>query len=218
MRAGDIISTQMPVVEAGCTAARCLDMMTECGLDNLIVVENGIYCGVVTRQQCSDSDGDARVGELASVLVAVQAQAHLLEAVQLLADRQYSLLAVVDATNRYVGSITSTDVVKVLSTLCNATHRGAVIEVEMLPEEYSAAEIARLVEDNHCKLITLFSYPHPTTGLLRVQVRTNCEDATPVLQSLERYGYRVVATYYPQGRIDERAEQRLRELMYYLEM
>lgn len=218
MRAGDIISTSIPVVEVGCTARECLDIMVENGLDNIFVVENSIYRGTVTLQQCSENDNKIKVGEFFTQPPAAQAQAHILEAVELFSEQPHSLLAVVDAANNYIGCITSTDIIKAVSTLCNAAHPGAVIEIEMFPEEYSMTEIARLIEDNHCKLITLFSYTNNATGLLHVQIRTTCEDATPILQSFERYGYRVVATYYPQGRIDKRTEQRLRELMYYLEM
>lgn len=218
MRAGDIISSHNRVVEADSTARECLKMMTERGVDDMVVVNDGSYGGIITQQHCTSNNDDVKVGEIASPLPAVQAQAHLLEAVELFVEQVYSQLAVVDPANRYVGSITSADIIRAISTICNTSHPGAVIEVEMLPEDYSVAEIARLIEDNHCKLITLFSYPDNDTGMLRVQIRTNCEDATAILQSLERYGYRVAATYYPQGRIDHRAEQRLRELMYYLEM
>lgn len=219
MRVGDIISTRTPVVDADNSTRIALDTMTREGLDSIVVVKNHIYCGIATKQQCIENlDNDMAVGEIAKPLRAVQAQAHLLEAVSLLAERKDMPLAVVGADNSFVGCVTVCDLISAISTLTNASHRGVVIELEMFPEEFSAAEIARLIEDNHCKLITLFSYPDSATGLLHVQVRSNCEDASAILQSFERYGYRVLATYYPQGRIDERTEQRLRELMYYLEM
>lgn len=219
MRVGDIISTPAPVVEAHDSIENCLDTMTREHLDSMVVVDNRTYCGVVTRQQCIGNLGSGKaVGEIAQPLAAVQAQAHLLEAVSMLADRRDMPLAVVNPDNSWVGCVTPCDLVSAIATLSNASHPGVVIELEMFPEEFSPAEIARLIEDNRCKLITLCSYPHSATGLLRVQVRSNCEDASAILQSFERYGYRVLNTYYPQGRIDERTEQRLRELMYYLEM
>lgn len=219
MRAGDIISTHISVVDVGSTVRDCLDVINENGLDSMVVVKDGVYYGVITKQQCAEcADADTVLGDIALRTPAVQSNAHIIEALGLLTDHSLRNLAVVDVENHYIGSITSADVLQAVSTICNATHPGAVIELEMLPEDYYITEISRLIEDNHCKLITLFSYPHPTTGMLHLLIRTNCEDATAILQSFERYGYRVIATYYPQGRIDERAEQRLRELMYYLEM
>lgn len=219
MRAGDITTNHIPVAEVDRAVSECLAEMTGKCIDNMIAVEHGLYRGVITRRQCTACDDlTMTVGEVIEDIPTIQADAHILEAIELLADHERPFVVVTDAHNHYLGSISRTEAIHAMAVVCNTAHMGAVIELEMLPEDYSITEIARLVEDNHCKLITLFSYPDVATGLLRVQIRTNCNDATPILQSFERFGYQVVATYNPQGRIDERAEQRLRELMYYLEM
>ena len=52
----------------------------------------------------------------------------------------------------------------------------------------------------------------------RACLRIDREDATPVLRSLERFDYRVLSCYQLHSAMDDRIEQRIKELMYYLEM
>ena len=102
--------------------------------------------------------------------------------------------------------------------LCQTSSSGAIIELEIPREDYSATELTRLVEDNDCRVMNLMIRPDEKTGIWKACLRIDREDATPVLRSLERFDYRVVSCYQLHGVMDERIEQRIKELMYYLEM
>lgn len=104
------------------------------------------------------------------------------------------------------------------SHLCQTSSSGAIIELEIPREDYSATELTRLVEDNDCRVMNLMIRPDEKTGIWKACLRIDREDATPVLRSLERFDYRVVSCYQLHGVMDERIEQRIKELMYYLEM
>ncbi len=221
MRVKEILSTHIPAATADTPIDRCIEWMNIHDTTALPVVDDQRYYGIVlqhTTQNIIDDDEPVTAAVGATKIPAVYPDAHLLEAVNIFAQYQTSIVAVTTPDNIYCGYITLSDLMQAVAILCNTSHPATVIEVELLPEDYSATELTRLVEDNHSKVIGLFAYPMADSGLLRVQLRINRQDASAVLQSLERYNYQVVATYTPEGKIDERIKQRLQELMYYLEM
>ncbi len=69
----------------------------------------------------------------------------------------------------------------------------SVIDVECTPSDYSASHLARAVEDADVHLVDLLSAPGED-GRLRVTLRVRCEDPSPAVHSLERYGYHVTAS------------------------
>ncbi len=148
----------------------------------------------------------------------IYAEAHIIEVIERMVQDKIKQLSVTDKEENHIGIITRQSLLEAIAQLCNTHQKVTVIEVEMPPEDYTLTELARIVEENRCKIITLFAFPNTDSGMLRVQMRINCEEPIAILQSLERYNYRITATYRSEGKIDERAEQRLRELLYYLEM
>lgn len=219
MKAKDILSDKIPAVTPDTSVDSCLATMANHNIKALPATLDGIYKGLVIEKDLRDAEGKcAIVRPFIKDSHCIFSEAHILEAVDLLAQQAGPVLPVVSPDNHYLGAITAQTALSGMAKLCNTAHPGTIIETEMFPEDYSVTELSRLVEDNRCKIISLFSFPDNTTGLLKVQIRINCEDASAVLQSLERFNYRITATYRPEGRMDARTEQRLRELIYYLEM
>lgn len=219
MKAKDILSDKMPTVSPDTPVDSCLAMMANYNINALPVTLDSIYKGMVVEKDLRDAEKKCSVAQLLiQDFPCILSEAHILEAVEMLAQNPERLLPVVSPDNHYLGTVTAQTALSGMAILCNTAHPGTIIETEMFPKDYTVTELSRLVEDNRCKIISLFSFPDNATGLLKVQIRINCEDASAVLQSLERFNYRITAIYRPEGRIDARTEQRLHELMYYLEM
>ena len=79
-------------------------------------------------------------------------------------------------------------------------------------------DVCHRIEEIDCRVMNLMIRPDEKTGIWKACLRIDREDAAPVLRSLERFDYRVVSCYQLHGVMDERIEQRIKELMYYLEM
>lgn len=77
-----------------------------------------------------------------------------------------------------------------IGRLLTARDDSSEITVECYPEEYSASRLAHAVEDADAHLVDLLTGPLPE-GMLRVTLRVRREDPSPVVNSLERYGYHV---------------------------
>jgi hypothetical protein len=105
-----------------------------------------------------------------------------------------------------------------LNEFSNMGNEGALIVLEINPRDYMLSQIAHLIEQNNAKVLHVFSYLEEKTSKQIIVVRIDLEDATPVLRSLERFNYTVRCYLQKQVLNDETLQNRLGELLYYLEM
>jgi hypothetical protein len=107
---------------------------------------------------------------------------------------------------------------KKLNELSNMGNEGALIVLEISPQDYLLAPIVHLVEQNNAKVLHVFTYIEEETSKQIVILKIDLEDASAVLRSFERFDYKVRYYLQKQGFNDETLQNRLNELMYYLEM
>jgi hypothetical protein len=105
-----------------------------------------------------------------------------------------------------------------LNELGNMGNEGALIVLEINPRDYVLSQLVHLAEQNNAKVLHVLSCMEEETSKQIVILKIDLEDATPVLRSFERFNYTV--RYYLQNRVfnDETMQNRLGELLYYLEM
>lgn len=85
------------------------------------------------------------------------------------------------------------------------------------PSDYSASSLARAVEDADASLLALVTTPdNDGSQMLTVHLRTNRSDPSPVVHSLERYGFNVTDAQGTVNTDASLAAERLSELQRYL--
>lgn len=93
------------------------------------------------------------------------------------------------------------------------------ITLAIAPMDYAASRIALAVEDSDTQLLGLaIDDAQGDDGWLQVIIRVNRGDPSPVVRSLERYGYRVVDATVSAMVDDDTARCRALELLHYLEI
>ena len=95
---------------------------------------------------------------------------------------------------------------------------GSVIVLEMMPQDYSLTDIARLVEANNAHVLNLLSHQDKDTGRLLITLKIDLEDASPVIRSFERFNYTVLYHFMEKGMVDDMLQQRMNELLHYMNM
>ena len=90
-----------------------------------------------------------------------------------------------------LGVIDQTSMLEGLGRMIAARDDCSIITLECKPEEYSASQIARAVEDSDAHLVDLFTAPD-RDGNLKVTLRVRNTDPTSTVRSLERYDFQVV--------------------------
>ena len=202
----DFITKEIPVLKSFDTAEYALALMEDFKLKHLPLLSDNAY-------QCLVS-----IGEPVLFAPAISENRHLHEALAMITRYGLSLLPVVSVDGTYLGAITRDRLVDALSELCNAEAAGSVIVLEMMPQDYSLTDIARLVEANNAHVLNLLSHQDKDTGRLLITLKIDLEDASPVIRSFERFNYTVLYHFMEKGMVDDMLQQRMNELLHYMNM
>ena len=215
----DFITKDIPVLKSFDTVEYGLGLMDDFKLKHLPLIEDGLYrCLVSEKELLSLSGSKSTVGEAVLFAPSVTESNHLLEALALVARYKLSFLPVILPSGEYVGGITSDGLLNAISDFTNAEAEGSIIMLEVLPLDYSLSDIARLVESNHSHIISMLSHTDKVTGRLLISIKIDLEDASSVIRSIGRFNYTVLYYFMEKGMVDDLLEQRMSELMYYINM
>ncbi len=99
-----------------------------------------------------------------------------------------------------------------------AGYENSLIILDVAVKDYTLSEIARLVEDNNARIVKLETLPLEGGLSLLVSLKMDVIDISAVLRSFERYSYNVVYYFMRKGEMNETYEDRLNELMHYLDI
>ena len=142
----------------------------------------------------------------------VSGDMHLLEVLPRLLDSPCRELSVTDPDGLLrCGVIDQTSLLEAMGRLIATRGDCSVIELVCTPADYSASLIGRAVEDADMHLVDLLSAPG-ADGRLHVTLRVRCEDPTPAVHSLERYGYEITGVFGHKNVDRTAAIERLLEL------
>ncbi|MDH6534262.1 CBS domain-containing protein [Parabacteroides sp. 52] len=215
----DFITKDIPVLKSFDTVEYALNLMDDWKLKHLPLVHETIYQSLVSEKDLlSLTDPSEPIGKSFLFAPAVQEDGPLHAALAMITRFGLCILPVVSSEGKYVGAITREKLLDALAELCNVHSEGSVIVLEMLPQDYVLSDIARLVESNNAHVLNLLTSTEKDTGRLLVTIKIDLEDASPVIRSFERFNYNVVYHFMENGRIDEQLQQRMNELLYYMNM
>jgi CBS domain-containing protein len=120
---------------------------------------------------------------------------HIYDVMKVLVERGLSVIPVLGMDGRYLGAVNEHMALLRLSQVANVREPGSVLVLEMNAIDYSLQEIARIVEGNDGKVLSVYCHPLPETTRTEVTLKINREDISGILQTFERYEYNVKTTY-----------------------
>lgn len=94
----------------------------------------------------------------------------------------------------------------------------SLIILDVTIKDYTLTEIARLVEDNSARIVRLEILPAEDGLSLLVSMKIDVNDISAILRSFERFNYNVIYHFMKEGELNETYEDRLKELLHYLDM
>jgi CBS domain-containing protein len=215
MHASDLITDDIPPLKPGDPVGRALDWMEEFKVSHLPVIENERLLGVVKDSDLVDgNNARATVGEVMERVEVpyVRDRQHIYDVMKLFVERGLTVVPVLDMTGRYLGAVNEHEALRRLSEVANVREPGSVLVLEMNQIDYSLQEIARIVEGNDAKVLSVYCHPLADSTRVEVTLKINREDVSGILQTFERYEYQVKTTF--QGsRFHEDLRGRYDELM-----
>ncbi|MGM9760126.1 MAG: CBS domain-containing protein [Parabacteroides sp.] len=215
----DFITHELPVLKSFDTVEYGLSLMDDFKIRHLPLVEENRYQILVSEKDLLEMQGQQEtIGSPLLPAPSVSEWVHLHEALALITRHDLSLLPVVDDQRELKGVVLRDKLVDVLAELCQADRAGSVVVLECLPQDYSLAEVAGIVEANHAHVLSLLTQTDPASGHLLLILKIDLEDASPVIRNFERADYYVRSHYMENGVIDETFRLRMEEAFYYMNM
>lgn len=219
MLAKDFITKDIPVLKSFDTIEYALTLMDDFKLKHLPIVEDSVYQGIISeRELLTIPDATSTIGSPVLFCPCIQENGHLHEVLALLTRYQITLLPVITTKGKYLGSITREKLIDLISELSNAETAGSVLVLELVPQDYSLADISRIVESNNARVLNLFTRIDKETDRMLVILKIDMEDASPVIRSFERFNYTVLYHFMEKGMVDELLQQRMNELLHYMNL
>lgn len=218
MHAIDLITPAIPPLRPQDDVGRALDWLEEFKVGHLPVVDQRRLVGLVKDQDLVDRN-DPRVA-VSTVMEKVEIPfvrggQHIYDVMKMFSERGLTVVPVLDELGNYLGAITEHEALKRLAEVTNIHEPGSIVVLEMNQNDYSLQEIARIVEGNDGKVLSVYTNTLPSSTQVEITVKINREDISDILQSFERYDYYVKSTY--QGsRFDDDLRGRYEELMRFI--
>jgi CBS domain-containing protein len=209
MHAIDLITPDIPPLRPQDDVSRALDWMEEFKVGHLPVVEGRRLVGMVKDTDLVDRN-DPRAS-IAAVMDQVEVPfakggQHIYEVMKLVSDM-----------GEYLGTITEHEALRRLAQVTNISDPGSIVVLEMNQVDYSLQQIARIVEGNDAKVLSVYGHSLPGSTRMEVTLKINREDISDILQSFDRYEIQVKTTY--QGsRFHDDLRGRYDELMRFINL
>ncbi len=215
-----ITENTIPLLDSADTIDRALQLMEDNDLQCLPLVEEDKYLALIKEDDLLElSHTDLPLAETSLLLFrpAVAASAHPYDAVRMLHNTGLQLIPVVDNENTYLGCISQKGLYKYLTEHSGINTPGAIIVLELQPNNYSLYEIARICENEDIIITQVQLSNAKESGRLELTLKTNRNDIRGVVDALERYNYTVVQTF-GEADFNENIQNRFDLLMNYLNM
>ncbi len=219
MIAKELISAEVMPLRTEITGSEALQWMEEYHLKHLPVVHNGQLMGVISEEEIHRFSPEEQIGwfTLSLQKTYVRDQDHIYEVMRLLGEYRLTLIPVLDAQKKYIGSITLFDLLNYFANTGSFAEPGSIIVLEINKGNYSLSEIARIVEMDNAIILSSFITSRPESTGIEVTLKVNRLDIRTILSTFTRYNYSIKASFTEEEYLDSLRE-RYDSLMAYLEV
>lgn len=213
----DLINKSIPQLKPKDSLAKALHLLNDFRLTHLPVVNENKYVGLISEEDLLDVEEEenekATLAQMQDLLIPASAKSnsHFLNAVNVALQLDTNLIPVTDKEGEFVGSITTTDLLKQLGNFAGCNEIGGLIVLEIERSQFSISEISRIVESFDYTILHLNTTIDPVTALLTITLHINKREVSQIVSTFERYDYRVL---YYSG--EENFENEISENYYHL--
>ncbi|MFN5325444.1 MAG: CBS domain-containing protein [Bacteroidota bacterium] len=216
----DLINDTVPPLKTTDTVGRALAWMVAFKHTQLPVIGSNGYVGLVREEELARIEKDSLLLEdlqTPFIRVYVNEYQHILDAVRLAASHDTSVVPVLDDPGRYLGLITTSDILNAIARSNSLEEPGGVLVLDVDMDKYMLSEMARLVEAEGAKVLSASVNPSTESGKLEVTLRIDRVDLTRIMAGFFRHDYDVKASYH-QSEFQPDLQARYDAFMNYLKM
>ena len=212
-----LIATDISPALPSDSGMNVMSLMDEFKVSHLPVVEKGKLLGLISEDDIWDMHNQEK--PINSILIKLKQvfvtfEHDVFEIVKMVNEHDLTLIPVLDH-NRYVGAISVRSILKALASIVAMQSEGGVIILEMNKNDYSMSEIAQIVEGNNAKILSSYVSNHKESNMIKVTLKLNVNELSPIVQTFQRYDYTITAQY-DQSQSSDGLQDRYDSLMRYL--
>lgn len=192
--------------------------MDDFKVSHLPVVEGQVFVGIVSEREIMDANAPgSTIADLDADLekAFVLDGQHIYYVIRKMASTDLTCIAVLDVDSNYLGCITLSDLVVKFEELAVINQPGGILVITLREMDYSLAKIAHIVEQNDVRILSAYIFNRKDMGKMELTLKVNREDLSPVIQSLERHDYEVLAYFQENAHLED-VKDRYDELMRYI--
>ncbi|HEY5826050.1 MAG TPA: CBS domain-containing protein [Cyclobacteriaceae bacterium] len=219
MIAEDLINHMLPPLKGTDDAHKAIVWMEEFRCAYMPVVDEEKLLGFISEEiilETNDIEKQVKDFDLVGQNCYVHLDTHFYDILKIAANNKLQMVAVLNQDQTYCGVITIQDTLTSFAQTAAVQLPGGILVLSMNHTDYSLAEISRLIEENHAKILSSIVKEDPLdTVKLRLTLKINQLDLSRIVATLERFGYKVIGRYHetkPVGDDRERIDMLLRYL------
>jgi acetoin utilization protein AcuB len=220
MLTAELINNNIPRLQLQDTVTKALQLINDFRVTHLPVVSENIYLGLISEEDLLDVEEEKMPIELLQEnfnLVSVFDKEHFLNAVNCCNQYDTNVVPVINHQNQFLGTITTTDLLKALGNFAGTNEIGGIVVLQMERSQFSISEISRLVESNDATVLHLNTTIAQDTGLLTVTLHINKKEISSIVATFERYDYDVIH-YFGTENFENEIHSNYQHLMNYLDI
>jgi len=219
MIASELLSEVVPAVHKNDKATEALNWMDVFKVSHLPIVENNEYFGLISDADIFDMN-NPEIPVMDHILSLkrpfVKEHQHIYEVVELAAKHKLTVIPVLGINESYRGLITVNDLAHEFSHLMSTENPGGIIVLEVKTNDYSLSEIAQIIEGNDTKILSLYVQTIKPADKVEITIKVNKTDISAVIQTFERYSYKIKEIHSENSEVDLSLKERLDAFLKYL--
>ena len=197
MLAHELMTDDIPPLKTSDTGVKALAWMDELRVSHLPIVNNIAFLGLISENDILDLNApNDPIGNhtLSLVRPFVYSHQHFYEVLRMLSQHKLSLIPVLDDKEHFLGSIKLSTLLEKFADMASLKEPGGVIVLELNTNDYYLTEIAKIVESNDAKILSLYISSPSDSTKLEVTLKINRSDLSAILQTFYRFNYSVKNT------------------------
>ena len=217
MLATQLINSGFPSVHLTDSASLALQLMDDYDVQHLPVISEEKFMGLVAKADLLDLSKEQAIGADSAFILpySIKGEEHFLTALKLAAEKEISLVPVINDQLELLGVISITELLYRLSNFLGNNEPGGLIVLEISKRNFSFGEISRLVETNDALITQCNTFTEPETGLVIITLKINKIEISAIVATFQRYEY-VVRYYFGEEQYANELKDNYNHLLAYL--
>jgi signal-transduction protein with cAMP-binding, CBS, and nucleotidyltransferase domain len=211
----------IPPLKKSDSASKAVAWMEELRVNQLPVIEDGQYCGLISEEIILENNDDSKnVGayDLLGLDCNVLESQHFYDVLKVVSDHAVQLVAVLDDEKKFLGVISIKDTVTAFAQSAAVQSPGGILILSLKQIDYSLAEISRLIESNDAKVLScIVNNDMFDANMIKLTLKINKTDLTAIIATLERFDYKIIGRF-EESPMETSEKERLDILFRYLDI